>query len=92
MTRSERYQKKYGITIKQYNLMLKQQGGVCKLCKRPPKSVRLAVDHDHKSGRVRGLLCFQDNKFTIGRRREEHAPLLRRAADYLESKFDGRKL
>lgn len=45
----------------QYDKMLAAQGGKCAICKRPPKSRRLAVDHDHKTGKVRGLLCFRCN-------------------------------
>ncbi len=36
--------------------MLSAQGGVCAICNQPPTKHRLAVDHDHASGRVRGLL------------------------------------
>jgi|SRR5579859_3013992 len=45
----DRYlRKKYGISLKEYNQMLKAQGGVCAICKRPPKTLSLSVDHDHK--------------------------------------------
>lgn len=52
---------KYGITLEQYDQMFNKQGGVCAICGRPPKIRRLAVDHDHKTGIVRGLLCFRCN-------------------------------
>lgn len=75
--------KKYGITGKQYDQMLKQQGGVCKICQQKCSTKRkLAVDHDHGSGAVRGLLCFQCNS-AIGKLKDS-VTLLRRAADYLE--------
>lgn len=55
------YRRAYGITLAEYDLMLVEQGGVCAICGRPPKegkrTTRLAVDHDHTSGRVRKLLC-----------------------------------
>jgi hypothetical protein len=57
----------FGLTLEQYDGMLQQQGGVCDICKRPEitkrngKVKRLYVDHDHKTGWVRGLLCNKCN-------------------------------
>lgn len=51
----------YGVSKEQYEGMLSKQGGCCAICKRPPKRYRLAVDHDHKTGKVRGLLCSPCN-------------------------------
>jgi hypothetical protein len=49
---------RYGITLAEYNILLESQGGVCKICRRKsPQGKRLSVDHDHNTGRVRGLLC-----------------------------------
>lgn len=61
--RSERYMRKYGLTLEDYTRMLKEQGHVCKICKRPPKDARdrLVVDHSHSTGLVRGLLCYHCN-------------------------------
>lgn len=52
----------YGITLYDYNKILQSQDGVCNICGQPP-SVRkhLAVDHDHDTGAVRGLLCHKCN-------------------------------
>lgn len=50
----------YNITIEDYNRMMSEQRGVCVLCGKPPTQRRfkkLHVDHDHKTGKVRGLLC-----------------------------------
>jgi hypothetical protein len=47
----------YGLEPGQYDALLKLQGGVCFICQRRPGTKRLAVDHDHLTGRVRGLLC-----------------------------------
>lgn len=55
--------KLYGITQSEYELMLAQQGGVCALCGSPPKRYRLAVDHDHETGKIRGLLCTPCNRW-----------------------------
>lgn len=60
----------YGITLEQYNEMLKNQNNVCAICGEKEKSVdsrtmklfSLAVDHDHKTGKVRKLLCSVCNK------------------------------
>lgn len=41
--------------------MLKTQGGGCAICRKPPKKLRLHIDHDHVSGKVRGLLCARCN-------------------------------
>ena len=57
----------FGLTIEDYDAMYKAQGGVCAICKQPETSqrdgkvYRLAVDHDHNTGEVRGLLCFKCN-------------------------------
>lgn len=52
--------RKFGITIAQYDAMLAEQGGVCARCHQPPgegRIKRLAVDHCHTTGVIRGLLC-----------------------------------
>jgi hypothetical protein len=55
--------KKYGITGEDYQQMLVEQGFVCKTCGKPEKTGKaLAVDHDHKTGKVRGLLCGNCNQ------------------------------
>lgn len=45
-----------------YPELLKLQGGVCALCGRPPKLRKLDLDHDHKSMKIRGLLCHRCNR------------------------------
>lgn len=50
----------FSISIEDYERMLSEQDGVCAICKQPEnhrKSKTLSVDHDHITGRVRGLLC-----------------------------------
>lgn len=54
---SGRLEKVYGIDRDTYVALLDLQGGVCFVCGQTPRSKRLAVDHDHKTGDVRGLLC-----------------------------------
>ena len=53
---------RYGITEDEYWERFENQRGVCKICKRPQKDGRkLAVDHDHLTGEIRGLLCYKCN-------------------------------
>lgn len=82
--------KHYGIRIKQYNQMLEAQGGVCAVCKRAEtridlrtgEIVPLHVDHDHKSGDVRALLCGGCNA-ALGHLAED-PNRIRALADYAE--------
>jgi len=61
--RNKSLQRLYGITSAEYDAMLEVQGGVCKVCKGPPhgRRERYHVDHDHDTGKVRGLLCHKCN-------------------------------
>lgn len=59
---SSTLEKTYGITAEDYERLLAFQGGACAICGRKPSGTkRLAVDHDHQTGAVRGLLCAGDN-------------------------------
>lgn len=76
--RSAHLKNKFGITLEVYNNMLAKQQGVCWICNKPETSKRnkhLAVDHCHKTNKIRGLLCsmcntgiesFRDNPCFIG--------------------------
>ena len=55
--RKYRLLRSYGITQEMYEEMLSKQSGKCALCGGPPGKRGLFVDHNHKTGRVRGLLC-----------------------------------
>lgn len=90
--RANRYQREYGITVAQYEEMVRLQGGVCAICGKAPTTIRLHADHDHKTRRVRGALCFYCNRYRLGRSRDCDAHLHRRMADYLASTFDARAL
>lgn len=60
--RSHKLKTKYGLTVKEYDRILKSQEGVCACCqKEPPADRNLYVDHNHITGKVRGLLCLQCN-------------------------------
>lgn len=58
--------KTYGLTPDEYDTLLALQGGRCAICRARPRSKRLAVDHDHKEGDVRGLLCSRCNHDLMG--------------------------
>jgi hypothetical protein len=53
--------RRFGITLAEYDKMFNEQGGVCKICGGTNGTIRLAVDHDHDTGKVRGLLCTRCN-------------------------------
>ena len=46
---------------REYELRLARQNGACAICKKKPKRRFLCIDHCHKTGKVRGLLCTQCN-------------------------------
>jgi hypothetical protein len=52
---------RYGISIERYDEMFAVQDGRCAICRRLPGAKRLHVDHEHRTGRVRGLLCVKCN-------------------------------
>lgn len=76
-----------GITEEIFAKMVEQQGGACLICGRIPcpdaKGVTLTLDHDHKTGAVRGLLCVKCNA-ALGQF-EDNAERCLAAARYLES-------
>ena len=80
---------RYGITRAEYNRILRTQGGVCAICSTPPRGLdkrgnrerALAVDHDHLTKKIRGLLCVLCNS-GLGRF-GDNPLLLRRALEYL---------
>lgn len=52
----------YGINLEQYESLLKKQNGKCAICNRTHiEDKKLVVDHCHKTGEIRGLLCSQCN-------------------------------
>ena len=83
------FEKRYGITLRRYEELLREQGGVCKLCGKPEWVIQsgklrlLSVDHDHLTGEVRGLLCSNCNR-ALGLLNED-TDLLKRAIEYLQT-------
>jgi hypothetical protein len=76
----------YGLSEQDYWRMLVAQNNACKICKQSFDEKRKPhIDHDHQTGKVRGILCPQCNH---GLGLFEDNPLfLRAAADYLEKQF-----
>ena len=63
--RTPALQRKYGITHQDYLNMLQDQDGQCAVCGLPEENNhkgRLCVDHNHHTGKVRGLLCHNCNR------------------------------
>jgi len=80
--RAYELKRKYGITVAEYEEQLTQQNGKCYICKRPcATGKRLAVDHDHHTNRIRGLLCYRCNRFLISH--NDDPEILQRVFDYL---------
>jgi hypothetical protein len=52
----------YGISVEEYETMLDDQGGGCYICGGSPSGRALDIDHDHRTGKVRGLLCSNHNR------------------------------
>lgn len=86
--------RRYGLTPETYDQMLMDQSDACAICLQPERSIdartgeprRLAVDHCHTTGRVRGLLCGHCNR-AIGQFADDHERLSRAAA-YLREVAD----
>jgi hypothetical protein len=71
LTKAKEYQKlvwhknyvrrEYGITVEDYETMLKIQNNKCAICEGPPLKQMFCIDHCHKTGKIRGLLCHKCN-------------------------------
>lgn len=82
--RDYHYRTRFGITLDEYNALLAKQGGVCAVCGKAKRDNQkaFAVDHDHSTGEIFGILCTPCNHRLIGEVRD---PLLfEAAANYLK--------
>jgi len=82
--RTARLRSRWEMTPADYDAMLASQGGVCAGCDATTpggRFDRFAIDHDHRTGAIRGLLCVRCNR-AIGLLRDDPA-LMRRLIDYL---------
>jgi hypothetical protein len=78
LERADRRARRYGISGEAFDALVRSQGGVCAICRRPEPN---CVDHHHATGRIRGILCAACNA-GLGLLREDET-ILRAAADYL---------
>ena len=86
-TRNYDLQRSYSITTAGYNELLESQGGKCKICGVPQNTLtghkkNLCVDHDHNTGKIRGIICDKCNR-GIGLLNDSEETL-RAALSYLE--------
>lgn len=89
----KRLHREYGLSKEQYKLLFDSQKGLCKICSNPEKlknrvqgtPLRLAIDHCHNTGLIRGLLCAQCN-VGLGNFKD-NIELLEKAITYLKGKL-----
>ena len=79
--------KKYGITQAHYDKMYDEQEGKCYLCDKKVTRYKLAVDHCHKTGRVRKLLCTSCNA-ALGMLKEDKQTLSNMISYIIEHSYD----
>lgn len=72
----------YGVSFEEYERLFTKQNRVCAICHKSQKRNRLHLDHCHKSGRIRGLLCVPCN-IILGRYNDD-PKVFYRAIKYLE--------
>lgn len=94
--RARGLRRSFGLELHEYEEMFKKQGGVCAICHEPERGMRggypisMAVDHDHETGAIRGLLCRGCNQ-GVGNFNED-PDRLKKAAAYLEFHATGLSL
>ena len=83
------YRRSHGASLEDYDRLFIQQRGLCAICQQPEMFIgrwgqvrRLCVDHDHLTGKVRGLLCNTCNKMIAGAK--DNPLLLANAITYLD--------
>lgn len=81
---------KYGLTVHEWERLLQSQNEQCPICHKALSRKNTHVDHDHKTGKIRGLLCFECNT-GIGKFHDD-IDRLRAAISYLQSPLPDVKL
>ncbi|MCK5601272.1 endonuclease VII domain-containing protein [Candidatus Pacearchaeota archaeon] len=78
--------RKYGISSRQYEKLVEKQNGRCAICGKHQSELKttLNVDHNHETGKVRGLLCVACNRL-LGYA-QDNQDILMKAIQYLEKK------
>ncbi len=72
----------YNLEPEEYELLLSKSNNLCMICSSPPKTKSLHIDHDHKTGKVRGLLCHGCNT-AIGLLKED-IEIMKKAIQYIQ--------
>lgn len=87
--RDRNLKKSFGIGLEEYNRLLDKQGNCCAICKTTAceSGKNFAVDHDHVTGEIRGLLCMYCNT-ALGKFKDS-VETLKNAINYLEKKENG---
>lgn len=83
MIRKQQLKRYYGITLDEYKEMIEKQGGGCAICGKLEGLNNMPVDHCHKQGHIRGILCHWCNK-GLGQF-FDNPETLRKAANYIDS-------
>jgi hypothetical protein len=83
--RARLLKEQFGMTVDDYMAMYEKQGGKCAICGMDKNGTRknFCVDHNHETGKIRGLLCHNCN-VSVGLMKDDPL-LLRAAATYLET-------
>ena len=89
--RAGQLKRKFGLTVTEYGMLAESQGNACAVCREVcPTGRRLAVDHCHTTGNIRGLLC-QGCNTGIGKFRDSPERLIA-AARYLQEQTEHDKI
>jgi hypothetical protein len=90
LDRKRHLSRRYGVSLEDYNKLVRLQHGRCAICFNYPKrGGRLGVDHNHDTGKVRGLLCHKCNPM-LGNANDSIL-VLQKAIQYLRSKVERTK-
>jgi hypothetical protein len=87
--REGHYRRNYGLSLAEVDAMARDQKNRCLLCGRGPGKRSLHLDHDHSTGRIRGLLCYGCNR-AIGHFRDDPDLMLRAALYVMGGENDAR--
>lgn len=87
---------KYGLTRLAYERIQSDQKGACYICRKLPSQTsprrNLAVDHDHTTGQIRGLLCYNCNHKLLGWYIKDDVAKAKRIVKYLTRKVNYGKI
>ena len=84
--KDSRLRARYGITLEQFEAILEAQGNVCAVCKQGGKV--FCVDHNHKTLKIRGIICLNCNLRVIGGARDKDELLINAAVYIVDNPAD----